>query len=232
MGRIGRVVMPGVAHHVIQRGNRRMRTFFGDDDYRAYLALLTEWSRKHEVRVWAYCLMPNHVHVVLVPPTAEALCRCVGEAHRRYTRRVNFREGWRGHLWQGRFASYPMDEAYTVAATAYIERNPVKAGLVARAEDWPWSSAAGHVRRTGDAVAEGAWLTDQTAGWVCSWAEHLAGPAEPDLGERLRRHENTGRPLGGETFVRKLERALGRRLTPGRPGRPRKITAPLRNGGK
>ena len=199
-----------------------MQTFFGDDDYRAYLSLLGEWSRTHAVRVWAYCLMPNHVHLILVPPTEDALCRCVGETHRRYSRRVNFREGWRGHLWQSRFASYPMDDAYTLTAAAYIERNPVQAGLVPEAAEWPWSSSAGHVAGTGDALAEGRWLIEQTRGWVCSWGEHLAGQSAPEAAAQLRLHETTGRPLGSERFVKRLERALGRRLTPGRPGRPRR----------
>ncbi|HUT12389.1 MAG TPA: transposase [Thermoguttaceae bacterium] len=89
-------------HHVIQRGNRRQQTFFGDDDYRAYLDLMAEWCPQHKVQVRAYCLMPNHVHLIVVPKSADTLARAIGEAHRRYTRRVNFREGWRGHLWQGR----------------------------------------------------------------------------------------------------------------------------------
>ena len=170
----------------------------------------------------ARVVMPNHVHLILVPPAEEALCRCVGETHRRYSRRVNFREGWRGHLWQSRFASYPMDDAYTLTAAAYLERNPVKAGLAAEAAEWPWSSAAGHVAGTGDALAEGRWLVEQTRGWVCSWREHLAGESAADTAAELRLHENTGRPLGSEPFVKRLEQALGRRLTPGRPGRPRK----------
>jgi putative transposase len=109
------VIVPGCPHHITQRGNRRQPTFFGDDDYQAYLALMADWLRRGGVQVWAWCLMPNHVHLIAVPETAQGLARAVGEAHRRYTRRVNFREGWRGYLWQGRFASYPMDGSYTLA---------------------------------------------------------------------------------------------------------------------
>ncbi|MDD9877448.1 MAG: transposase [Magnetovibrio sp.] len=104
------MVVPGLPHHVTQRGNRRQKTFFRDDDYRVYLDLMREWCGRHGVRVWAYCLMSNHVHLVCVPETADALACAIGAAHRRYTRHVNFREGWRGYLWQGRFASFPMDE--------------------------------------------------------------------------------------------------------------------------
>lgn len=109
MARMARVVAPGIPHHVTQRGNRRQETFFSDDDYRAYLELMAQWCSLCAVEVWAYCLMANHVHLIVVPESEGGMRRAIGEAHRRYTRRVNFRQGWRGHLWQGRFASFPMD---------------------------------------------------------------------------------------------------------------------------
>jgi len=145
MARIARVAVPDWPHHVTQRGNRRMQTFFGEADYRAYLSLVSEWCSRHGVAIWAYCLMPNHVHLIAVPAAAEGLARALGEAHRRYTRQVNFREKWRGYLWQGRFGSVAMDEPHLLAAARYVETNPVRARLVASAEDWPWSSAAAHV---------------------------------------------------------------------------------------
>ena len=182
MGRIARIVAPGLPHHVTQRGNRRQETFFCDEDYRAYLSLLVEWCGRHGTRIWAYCLMPNHVHLIVVPSQPDGLARAIGEAHRRYTRRINFRQGWRGYLWQGRFASFAMDEPYLMAATRYVERNPVKANLAARPEDWPWSSAAGHLAGRGDAAAEGDWLTERIAGWVCTWGEYLSEDDDPDLG--------------------------------------------------
>ena len=222
MARLARVVAPGYPHLVAQRGNRQQQTFFSEDDYREYLSLLVEWCRRHGVRILAYCLMPNHVHLILVPPSENGLCRAIGEVHRRYTRRVNFREGWRGHLWQGRFASFAMDQEYLLSAARYVERNPVKAKLVRRAEDWPWSSAASHAAGRGDAVAQGDWLTGLTAGWVCSWAEFLGGPDDPGLAAAMRRCENTGRPLGATTFLGQLEALLGRPLLPRTPGRPRR----------
>jgi putative transposase len=145
MARLARVVVPGVAHHVTQRGNRRQPTFFQEDDYRAYLALLGEWCGRCGVQVWAYCLMPNHVHLIVVPQSEDGLRRGLGEAHRRYTRRINFREGWRGHLWQGRFASFAMDERYLRRAARYVELNPVRAKLCRVPWRWRWSSAAAHV---------------------------------------------------------------------------------------
>jgi len=129
MPRIARIVVPGYPHHVTQRGNRRQPTFFGDEDYKLYRKLMAHWCTENRVAVWAYCLMPNHVHLVLVPSTEDGLRLAVGEAHRRYSRHVNFREDWRGHLWQDRFGSCVMDEEHLLAATVYVERNPVRAGL-------------------------------------------------------------------------------------------------------
>ncbi len=116
MTRLARVVAAGYPHHITQRGNRRQEVFFGDEDYQAYIDLLGTWCSHYGVGIWAYCLMPNHVHLIAVPESEEGLTPAISEAHRRYSRRINFREGWRGHLWQGRFASFPMDEPYLLAA--------------------------------------------------------------------------------------------------------------------
>ena len=121
MARLARVVAAGIPHHVTQRGNRRQQVFFSDDDYAVYRELLAEGCRAAGVAVWGYCLMPNHVHLILTPSDEDGLRAALGEAHRRYTRHVNLREGWRGYLWQGRFASCPMDEAYLLACARYVE---------------------------------------------------------------------------------------------------------------
>ena len=218
MPRIARIVGPGLPHHVTQRGNRRMQTFFCNDDYREYLSLVGQWCGRFGNRILAYCLMPNHVHLIIVPESADGLCRGIGEAHRRYSRRVNFREGWRGHLWQGRFASFVMDEPHLLSATRYVERNPVKARLVDRAEDWPWSSAAAHIARHTDPLVEGDWLGERIAGWVCTWGEYLLEPAETDLAVAMRQRENTGRPLGDQNFVKRLSHLLNRDLLPKKRG--------------
>src|SRR3954451_16484608 len=126
MARLARVVAAGIPHHVTQRGNRRQQVFFGDDDYAAYQTLLAEGCRAAGVAVWAYCLMPNHVHLILTPADEEGLRAALGEAHRRYTRHVKLRECWRGYLWQGRFASCPMDEAYLFVEPAISSRRLVR----------------------------------------------------------------------------------------------------------
>ena len=105
---------------------------------------MAEWCAHYGVSIWAYCLMPNHVHLIAVPETAAALGLAIGEAHRRYTRRVNFREGWRGHLWQGRFAPFPMDARRLLAAARYVERNPLWAGITRLPEDYGWGAPGAH----------------------------------------------------------------------------------------
>ena len=214
MARIARVVAPGLPHHVTQRGNRGQTVFFDEKDYAVYHALMAEQCAAAGVAVWAYCLMPNHVHLILVPSDPSGLQRAVGEAHRRYTRYVNLREDWRGYLWQGRFASFPMDEPHLLTAARYVELNPVRAGLVRRARDWKWSSARAHLAGRDDGLAETAPLLDL----VGDWKACLAGGLDADARDALRRHERTGRPLGSERFVAALEARLGRALKRRKPG--------------
>lgn len=220
MVRLARVVAPGMPHHVTQRGNRRQQVFFGDDDYLAYRALLAEGCRNAGVAVWAYCLMPNHVHLVLVPSDEDGLRAALGEAHRRYTRFVNEREGWRGHLWQERFASFPMDESYLLACARYVEQNPVRAKLVKRPRDWRWSSARAHLEDRDDALVSVAPLLEIAP----DWAGVLGGALEGEAYEALRSGERTGRPLGPERFVMRLEKKLKRPLMKRKPG-PRPKTS-------
>jgi len=207
---------------VTQRGNRRQQTFFCDDDYHAYVRLMAHWCRRCGNAVWAYCLMPNHVHLVVVPETADGFAFGIGEAHRRHTRRVNFREGWRGHLWQGRFASYVMDEPHLLAAVRYVELNPTRAGLVDRPEQWPWSSAAGHLAGRDDALLTVGPMLELVTSLALDWQAYLALETPEETIARLRMHKRTGRPAGSEGFVIRLESILGRPLRPGKPGRPRK----------
>ena len=214
MARLARLVGPGLPHHITQRGNRRQTTFFCDEDYLAYVELMADWCSRFNVEVWAYCLMPNHVHLIAVPSSEHGLRRAIGEAHRRYSRRINFREGWRGHLWQGRFASYPMDEMYLLAAARYIELNPVRTGLVKSPGVYPWSSAAAHLTGRDDMLVKAAPLLERVENWVTFLAEEYSD-AEA---EAIRRHERTGRPLGNDDFLSKLERALHRSVRPGKPG--------------
>lgn len=214
MARLARIVIPNLPHHVTQRGNRRQTVFFGEDDYAAYHDLLAEHCRIEGVAVWAWCLMPNHVHLMLAPPHGDALRAALAAAHRRYSRGVNFREGWRGYLWQGRFASCPMDEAHTLAAARYIELNPVRATLTKRPEAWAWSSARAHLSGEQDGLTETAAL----AALAPDWAEFLGQGLDEAAADAIRAGMRTGRVLGDDDFVRGLEERTGRVLLRRKPG--------------
>lgn len=217
MARLARLVVPDIPHHVTQRGNRRQPVFFGGADHKLYLALLRDWCAKAGTRIWAWCLMPNHVHLILVPSHEDGLRAALGEAHRRYTRHVNFREGWRGHLWQSRFASFPMDENWLIACARYVELNPVRAGLAARPEDWRWSSARAHLGLADDGVTEPAPLLDRCGDWRTLLDGGLGAPEHA----AIRASERTGHALGDDAFLDGLAARVGRPVKPRPPGRPR-----------
>ncbi|MEW6758568.1 MAG: transposase, partial [Acidobacteriota bacterium] len=190
------------------------------EDYAGYLDLLAQWCGREGVEVWVYCLMPNHVHLMVVPHTPEGLARAIGETHRRYTRLINLREEWRGYLWQGRFASFPMERAHALACARYIEWNPVRARLVKRPEEWRWSSARAHLAgATGPLIRSSRPL--RNAGEWASLLKGGLGEAEAEA-EVIRRRERTGRPLGSEGFLQRLETRLGRALKPRKPGRKKR----------
>lgn len=202
MARLARIVIPAAPHHLTQRGNRRLPVFFSDDDRRLYLALVASASARSETRWLAWCLMDNHVHLILVPETPDGLRAMLGEAHRRYTRAINFREGWRGHLFQARFASYPMDDAHLMAAVRYVELNPVAAGVAAHAEDWRWSSARSHVagnRTKDDPLTDVAALGKHVRNWGALLRHGLGagdlGPQGEEAAEAIEARLSTGRPL-------------------------------------
>ena len=166
MARLARVVVPGYPHHVTQRGNRRQQTFFCETDFSVYKSLLAEWCRLCGVEIWAYCLMTNHVHLIAIPETEAGLRTAVGETHRRYTRRINFGHDWRGHLWQGRFASVVLDGPHLMAAVRYVEQNPVRAGICAQPWEYQWSSAVAHLERRDDELVKAAPLIVLVPDWT------------------------------------------------------------------
>ncbi len=219
MTRIPRWVVPGVPHHVTQRGNRRQTTFFRALDYELYRQLMADQCQRYSVAIWAYSLLPNHVHLIAVPREPGSLARAVGEAHRRYTTIINRREGWTGCLWQGRFSSFAMDEPHLYAATRYVLMNPVRAGLADRAVDWPYSSARAHVERGADDLVEVEGL-DRRIG---DWSALLADSSTWSERTRMRWHEKSGFPLGDERFLAEIAKATGRELLSNccRVGHPR-----------
>ncbi len=166
--------------------------------------------------MWAYCLMPDHVHLIVVPSHADGLRAALGEAHRRYARRINSREDWRGHLWQGRFASFPMDEAHLLACARHVERNPVRAKLCRTPRAWRWSSARAHLAGKDDALVTVAPLLKR----VPDWRAFLLGALEDDALATIRAHSRTGHPLGNDRFFKSLAKTFGRDVKPRKPGRP------------
>lgn len=223
MPRIARPVFSGVPHHITQRGNRREDVFFSDEDRAAYLRWLGEYCAKYKVSILAYCLMSNHIHVVAVPESEDALEKVFRPLHTRYAQRVNRANKWKGHLWQGRFFSSALDETYLWAAIRYVERNPVRARMVRRAENYKWSSAAAHCGLKEDALltAEREWSAQVRS--VGDWSKWLAQGDRPEQLEVLRRHVERGVPCGAEGFIRRLERRAGQMLRLRARGRPKKV---------
>ncbi len=214
MPRLARIVVPGVPHYVTQHGNRGQNTFFGPDDYRLYQALLGEFAPRAGLGVWAWCLMPNQVHLVVLPEREDSLARGLGEAHRRYSLAINRRQGWRGYLWQGRFASCPLDEPFLLAAVRHVELNPVRTRLAARPQDWPWSSARAHLEGRADPLPRSSPL----ARMLPDWAGFLAAGIDKEDAGRLSAGERTGRPVGSAAFVADLAQRTGRPLLPRKRG--------------
>ena len=215
VARIARVVIPGYPHHVTQRGNRRQTTYFGSEDYEAYVDLVAAAKERAGADIWAYCVMPNHVHFVVVPAEKDSLAALFSDAHRKYTRKINFREGWRGHLWQERFHSFVMDEHHLLAAVRYIELNPVHANLCTQAALWPWSSARAHLSAIDDALVNVGPMLSR----INDWQAYLDSIVPQETIEKLRQHSRTGRPVGDPDFVRHLELLAGRSLAPKKRGR-------------
>ena len=218
MARIARVVAPGCWHHVTQRGNRRQTVFFDDADRVLYLKLLARHCRRAGVAIAGYCLMGNHVHLVAIPRTESGLAQALGRTHGDYARWLNLQRGEVGHVWQNRFYSCPLDERHQWEALRYVELNPVRAGLVAEAWEWRWSSAAAHVAgvdRTGlldSAEWETRWNPE-------SWRDVLEyGVEDGAFLERIREATRTGRPAAGAEFVVELEGRVGRLLRPRKRG--------------
>lgn len=224
MTRVARIVVPGFPHHVTQRGNRRAEIFQTDADREAYLRFLQTYCEKRGLSVWAYCLMSNHVHLVVVPQEEASLGDALRDTHTVYAMYFNSRTEWSGHVWQGRFFSCPLDEFHQWAAIRYVEQNPVRAGIVVRAEDYPWSSAGAHCGWRDDAVLSAEF---PPPGVIEDWSEWLNVSREEDEAHAsIRSQTRTGRPCGSAKFLDELEARLARNLRPKKGGRPRKDKKP------
>ncbi len=220
MGRMPRIVVPGYPHHLTQRGARKQTTFFSESDYKMYIRLLSKAIRKFEVEVLAYCLMPNHVHQVVVPRKSTGLADLVRHVHKTYAIAVNAREGWQGHLWQERFRSCVLDEPHLLAAVRYVELNPVRARLCQHPGEWAWSSYRAHVNATDDGVVSVAPMLDR----VSDWRRFVRSESQDEKSfSKLRERSRTGHPVGDARFINNLEKLTGRNLMSPKLGRPKKV---------
>lgn len=223
MPRLARTVFAGFPHHITQRGNRHENVFFTEEDRQLYLEWLKEYALRYKVKILAYCLMSNHIHLIAVPAQPDSLQRAFKPLHMRYAQYINRKQRWSGHLWQGRFFSSPLDEAYLWSCVRYVERNPVRASMVAKAEYYPWSSAAGHCKLTSDSL-----LTTTSVHWrtfesITDWSAWLAEQDDAEHLEIIRRNTQKNLPCGSDIFVEYLERLSGQALMFRPIGRPKKI---------
>ena len=222
MARQARIVVPCVPHHVTQRRNNRQDVFFVDDDRRVYLSYLKESAARYGVAVWAYCLMTNHVHLVATPENEASLSKTLGRTHLMYAQYIHRLHGRVGHFWQSRFYSCALDEVHAVAATAYVELNPVRAGMAESPFAYRWSSAAAHCGQGGDRSGMldlSAWFEQTPA---TEWEAMLEAIRDSKGAiDALRVHARTGRLRGGDAFLSKVETYLGCRIPIRGRGRPK-----------
>lgn len=223
MPRSARIVIPDIPHHITQHGNRHDDVFLNDNDREDYLATLKRQSERFGLEIHGYCLMTNHVHIVATPSRDDSLAKAVGQAHHLYSQKFNLVHQQAGHLWHSRFYSCPLDEAHLIRALVYVDRNPVQAGIVKNPWDWPWSSASAHVGNVDPAE-----LVDSAGRWWrlfakrSGWEELVRHEQDSQVLEEIRRHTQTGRPLGSEAFLDDIERKVGYPVRLKSRGRPRK----------
>lgn len=202
-----------------QRGNFKQETFLTEEDREQYIEWLALYARQFGTQLWAWCLMTNHVHFVAVPEREDSLAQTFNRTHQRYSLHLNKRLKRCGHLWQGRFFSCPLDEGHAYLAVRYVERNPLRAGLVVEPEEYVWGSARGHVYRCPDPLVTPGNPFERS---IPDWKAYLSEGESDEWRAALKRATLTGRPMGSDRFVERLEATAGRRLRALPRGRPKK----------
>jgi putative transposase len=219
MSRSRRITLPGYPHHITQRGNRKANVFLDDRDRHIYIKMLIAQCIEQAIRIWAYCLMDNHVHIIAVPDHEDSLSRAFQRLHSSYATYFNLKYSKTGHLWQGRFKSAVMDTPHLWNGVRYVERNPVRAGMVVRAQDFHWSSAASHCGlRTDSVLSNDLPLLEEISDWN-SW---LREPESQVMLNFIRKRTYSCRPCADDDFLRKMEIQFGRKLLPLQSGRKKK----------
>ncbi len=221
MPRTARIVVPNLPYHITQRGNYRQGIFQDNEDRLSYLSWINDYSKKYKLSIFAYCLMDNHVHFIVIPREEDSLAKVFSISHMRYSQYFNKKKKASGHLWQGRFYSCVLDEDYLVAALRYVERNPVRAGIVRKPWRWKWSSAGVHVGQ-GDGVINLENITTLIDTTAEEWKEYIDLDENEEEVENIRKHTLLGRPLGTKDFIAKLGKRIGMVLSVLPRGRPKK----------
>jgi len=219
MPRIARVVVPGRPHHITRRGVRRSDVFWDDADRRRYLDLFRSAAKEFLLRIWAFCLMSNHVHYVAVPEELDSFAKLFRSCHGKYDEYFNKKYGLTGNLWEGQPHSAVMDDRHTFSAVRYVEMNPVRAGMVAKAEDYRWSSARIRCGLAYDSMLDLSWPPQGT---IVDWQSWLTETEPDNVANLIRRSTTRGRPCGDDSFIKSIEDLTGRRLSPQKRGRKRK----------
>jgi putative transposase len=205
-------------HHVTQKGNYG-GVIFSNDNYREYyLSLVGEYSRRYELALLAYCLLPNHVHFIVIPAQEYSLAKVFNLAHMRYTQYVNKRKKASGHLWQGRFRSCVLDSHCLSDAIKYVERNPARLKLVKKPGEWEWSSAAAHTGERHSVALKD--IFPMVSVNASGWSKYINGRDDVDFLNTIRKQTRVGRPVGLSAFITTLESRFGKKLVDLRRGRP------------
>ncbi len=215
MPRMARVMFEDWPFHITHRANERRTILGSDKERRDYLLLLKRYSQRFEMAIWAYCLMENHVHLISVGRKRNAIPRAVGNTHRNFSRNRNGERDVTGHLWANRFFSTALDETHLWTAVRYVELNPVRAGLVRRATDYPWSSARFHA-----GLESSNPLLDSGSpfpGPIGDWSTWLNNGLEDAIENQIRENTYSGRPTGSDLFLSEIEQRLGRSIRRVRP---------------
>jgi putative transposase len=215
MARQARIVIPNTPHHITQRGNRGEKVFFEKEDYQIYLDILLEQCGRFKISLLSYCLMPNQIHIIAVPENENFLARAIGETHRRYSCHINTRQDWRGHLFQDRFFSYPMDEQNALRAARFIETLPVTAGIAPKPENYLWSSAKARIKVIHNPILK----PFRSFHTIHNWGDYLSRPMDLNELKTIQLHLQTGRPRGGDIFLDSIEKRIGRQVRPNKRGR-------------
>lgn len=229
MGRIARIVVIDTPHHITQRGNHQQDIFIDDQDRIKYLSWIQEYSAKHGLSILSYCLMNNHVHFIAIPRKHDSFSKVFGIAHTRYSQYFNKKTGLSGHLWQGRFYSCVLDELHTMAAARYVERNPVRAGLVKKPWEWNWSSSPQYVNNLSDknSIIKLYDILKLINTSPEQWKKFINMDDDKNEIEAIKKHTEAGRPLGNKNFIERLEEKFNKKLSIVFQGRPKKGQTPF-----